>query len=338
MSLRPLPDADQARLFEVLVRRFGVAPAHVAQVQGGWSAKAFRVDTGDKRYFLKEYDRTQRSVLPWIDRIDSYIYVQGYLAKTPRLRGRMVAPVCAPQGEYKIQEGDRVYLLFDYEEGATVGFGKLNALQMRELAQILAELHEFGEEIPCDMSGLAEDISLWFCDELRAFLKSGHKGGPGVAMRRHGQIWEAAVDETLRLKKTVRLSAPKLCLCHTDAHGNNVMKGERLVLADWEGLCVAPPEADLFMYARDPLRSVFFGAYCDARAGFVLDADMLRFYLLRRQVEDAWADVLRLVNDHPDEGETRELYRQLQACAENAEALLSAAPPVDKIRRPTDAG
>jgi thiamine kinase-like enzyme len=34
-------------------------------------------------------------------------------------------------------------------------------------------------------------------------------------------------------------------LCHTDAHGWNLMQNQNLMLIDWEGLKLAPVEADL---------------------------------------------------------------------------------------------
>jgi Ser/Thr protein kinase RdoA (MazF antagonist) len=293
--------ADQAALERhrgVLAREFGIKAARVEEVRGGWSARAFLVETREARYFLKVYDGAQQAVLPWIERIDSYIPVLGWLSKTAQLRGRVVTPVPAPGGGFKVESGAEVYLLFDFVDGLTPGV--LNRGQLAELADILARLHALGTEIPVDVDELWEDTSILFCDRLNAFLNADG-GAPGDFLRPHEAALKAAIEQTLRLRDTVRLKAAQLSLCHTDAHGNNVIESDRLVLADWEGLCVAPAEADLFMYAGDPNWDAFIGAYRAARPGFELNKDMLRFYQSRRYLEDIWYYLTRLLHDHPDQ-------------------------------------
>lgn len=309
LSRTPADTATLNRHRDILAHGFGVQPVGIVEVRGGWSARAFAVHTQQRRYFLKVYDGTQQAVQPWIERIDHYIPVLGRLAQTPQLQGRIVTPVAAPDGQYKVESGTDVYLLFDYVEGTTPG--TLNREQLTELAGILAGLHGVDVEGLAGLEGLQEDTSLWFCEKLGAFLDADNPGMLGDFLRPHRAALRAAIGDTLRLCDTVRLCVAPCVLCHTDAHGNNVIQGHRLVLADWEGLCVAPVEADLFMYAGDANWDAFLGAYRAARPGFVLDEDMLRFYQCRRYLEDIWYYVMRLLHDHPDQRETDEVFVRL---------------------------
>jgi thiamine kinase-like enzyme len=96
-------------------------------------------------------------------------------------------------------------------------------------------------------------------------------------------------------------------LCHGDAHGNNVIQGERLVLVDWEDLRLAPPEADLFIHAWHPHGDVLLKSYSAACHGYQINHELLFFYVLRRRIEDVWVDIQRLTEESPDEVETEKL-------------------------------
>lgn len=50
-----------------------------------------------------------------------------------------------------------------------------------------------------------------------------------------------------------------MVLCHTDAHGWNLIQSNKLVLVDWEGLRLAPPEADLNMFTKKRILGYFSG-------------------------------------------------------------------------------
>ncbi len=307
----PIDKATLKKHQDILAHKFCVQSVEIKEVHGGWSARAFAVETNEKRYFLKVYDSTQQAVQPWIERIDHYISVLGWLAQTAALQGRIVTPVATPKGEYKVESGTNVYLLFDYVDGPTLG--TLNCEQLTELASILARLHGLEVEGLADLAELQEDTSLLFCQRLGEFLSSEHQGGNlGNFLQPYRATLLAAIHRTLRLRDSVRLGAPPLSLCHTDAHGNNVIQGDKLVLADWEGLCVAPVEADLFMYTSDPNWDAFIGAYRLSRPGFVLNEDMLLFYQCRRYLEDIWYYLTRLLHDHPGEKEAEEVYIRLR--------------------------
>jgi thiamine kinase-like enzyme len=86
-------------------------------------------------------------------------------------------------------------------------------------------------------------------------------------------------------------------LCHTDAHEWNLMQGSRLMLLDWEGMRLAPAEADLFMFAGKAYWKTFWKCYSDIRQGYVPDPIAMRFYTIRRKLEDIWAFMERILYD-----------------------------------------
>ena len=57
---------------DIVKERFGINPKAVHEARGGFSAKAYRVDAGDRAYFLKVYDKSLPTMQPFIRRIDTY--------------------------------------------------------------------------------------------------------------------------------------------------------------------------------------------------------------------------------------------------------------------------
>lgn len=298
----------------VLREHYGIDARTLCEVPGGWSARAYRAGSPTGDYFLKVYDKTMQSVAPWIRRIDVYMPALVWLSRNTALRGHIAYPVLTTDGAYKREDARYVYVLFDYIEGVTVGFGKpISDAQARELAWALAQLHGMGRDMPMYTPALEEDDSMPFCAELDALIRSDAPRPERLreSMRAHEPMLLDAVARIWRLYETVRKGAARVCLCHADLHGNNMMQADRLVIVDWEDLRVAPPESDLFMFLHEPERRAMFDAYLAARPGFKIDLRMLAFYRLRRMADDIWYDVSRLLHDHPDEEETEELYARL---------------------------
>ncbi|MCL2774718.1 MAG: aminoglycoside phosphotransferase family protein [Oscillospiraceae bacterium] len=309
---------------ELLSDYFDISPNDVREIKGGWSAKAYRVESANNMYFLKAYDKSLMSVQPWINRIGDYIPVLGWLSETPELRGRIVKPVKSLNGDYKIEMQNHVFLLFDYVTGDTPGKNGLTCRQLAELAEILALLHCFDEHAPCDTSGLHEDISLDFCIKLERYLSAAEERDElSRLVFKEADILHSAIDKTIWLRDTVRLNAQPIVLCHADAHKYNVIQSRRLVLADWEDLRLAPAESDLFMYALDPNWNEFLNAYKSIRHDFHINIDLLNFYLIRRRLDDIWADISRILYDNPSKDETLHCYELLKVSFSETRQLLN---------------
>ncbi|MDI5791191.1 phosphotransferase [Bacillus licheniformis] len=81
------------------------------------------------------------------------------------------------------------------------------------------------------------------------------------------------MESALSLADDLKCSGRRLALCHTDVHGWNLMKtGGELILIDWEGLKLAPVEADLMFFANQPYAQEF----CAFTARLIKDLKSIR--------------------------------------------------------------
>lgn len=306
----------------VLREAYGLPVQRVEEVRGGWSARAFRADTAEAAYFLKVYDRALPSTAPWVARIGDYLPPLYYLSQSTPLRGRVPTPVLTAEGAYQHADERFVYVLFDFIQGHTVGFGHVTSAHARELAEAVAVLHGYGADMPGVTDRLqeaAEDLS---CQELAAMLREGMP----EALAPAEDFLAQAVSRTEHLRRTVRRPVEGLGLCHGDLHGNNLMQGERLVLVDWEDLRLAPPEADLFMFAGEPYWEDFLAVYQAARPDFRLNPPLLYFYRLRRRVEDIYYFASRLFEERPDAATEAVIRNRLAEQYRDTRALLLEDP------------
>lgn len=314
---------------EILAGQFGIAADSVTEVQGGWAAAAYRVDTAGRRYFLKAYDKGRPTVRHWTARIDHYIPALAWLAENTELGQCVPRPLYTSDGRYKAEDEKGIYLLFPFIEGVTIGLRPLTRPQTVELAGIIGELHRHGSQLPFACDGLEEVISLPFCTALNDFLDDIHKqtGRLRDLLKPWVPMLYRAVNITVRLRDTARKDCETLVLCHTDAHNWNLMQGDRLILIDWEGLCLAPPEADLFMFEGCEFFGDFLEAYSRVHPDYRLNREMLLFYLFRRRMEDIWEFIAQLLYDKPDECKADTIYRSLDSEFAGTEKLLNRYDP-----------
>jgi len=293
----------------ILASKYGIISSALSRVPGGFSAKAYRV-TGESGadYFLKVYDRSLPTTNFFVERIDVYMPLLDWLSASPNLQGRVLTPIKTLGGAYKAESGNCVYVLFLFVNGVVPGIHGMTHGQTIELAEILARLHDVGEIAPLEKHGLAEDVSLSFCERLKGYLTKMTKDDIFYDIfASNTDMLVAAVGEIQCLRDAVRIGYSPLVLCHGDAHGNNVIQSERLVLADWEDLRIAPAEADLFIYEWHEHGDTLLEAYALARRDYRINRELLYFYVLRRRIEDVWVDVQRLTEESPYEVEAAKL-------------------------------
>lgn len=314
-------------LIQLLKSEYGIDSNYISPAPGGFSTKAaYRVASADgAEYFVKVYDKSLPTTRFFVERIDMYMPVLDWLSSTPTLRGRILTPVQSCEGAYKVETDSDVYILFLFVCGEVPGVQGMTRAQTVELAKTLALLHDITETVQVEMSGLAEDISLPFCEQLAQYLSKAppEHGALHDLISPHADLLLSAINETLLLRDTIRLGYTPLVLCHGDAHGNNVIQSDCLVLADWEDLRLAPAEADLFISAWHPHGDILLEAYAAARRGYRVNRELLSFYILRRRIEDVWVDIQRLTEESPDEVETAKLLDWIQRGIEEVRALYS---------------
>lgn len=284
----------------LMARDFGLAPDALAKTQGGWTADAYAVETGLGRFFLKIYDGSRPSILPWIKRIDSWLPAFLALCGNPLLAPHLPRPHPAPSGAFLVRRADKTALLFSFIEGETLGEKALSPAQAAELANIVAALHQSAPGLGHSLGAIAEDLSLAFLKELKDPLASTQKTPPGLTrlIKANATALSEACETLTALRNEARAPCARLAVCHADLHGWNLMQGDKLYLLDWEGLVLAPPEADLFMLRGSPREKDFFDAYRQARPGFAPDERLIAYYRLRRTLEDLW-DFIVQVRDDP---------------------------------------
>lgn len=113
------------------------------------------------------------------------------------------------------------------------------------------------------------------------------------------------IIKTYKLAEKLKREGLKNVLCHTEIHHWNMMQGENLVIIDWEGLKLAPPEHDLFSIILKPYGNNFLNEYFKFMPNYKPNQEVLEFYFLRRKLEDIWEWVELLHYGNP-EGEARE--------------------------------
>lgn len=287
-------------LFSVLRKQYALEPKRIRSVSGGWSALAYKVDCVEHSYFMKVYEKKNASTAYWTALLDDYMPILVWLSHESPLCGYVPNPILTMDGGFHCQDDNHIFVLYDFIEGETVGDMPLTHHQVLELAQIMAKLHTLGAFMPFDVKALEEDFSLPFLIKLEVFLDRGLADSPS-------DLWEIAGPyKALLYEKTGELShladilkqsgAPKT-LCHTDAHGWNLMKGSRLMLIDWEGMRFAPAEADLFMFFGKAFWDTFLECYSNLRQGYMPVPLAMRFYTIRRKLEDIWAFMERIHYD-----------------------------------------
>ena len=288
---------------QMLLLEYGIKALSLEAVPAGWSASAWKVHTGSGDYFLKVYDKNKPSTKGWVERIDAYMPAVLWLNENTRLRGKMIAPILAKDGAYKKEDADYLYMVFPFIYGQTIGGGRLSPGQAREIAQIVAALHQYDTGIPVNTTSLRETFDVSFCTDLAGWLENTNHVEPmDDVFTEHKKELIYAIAALEGEAASLRNAPIRYALCHTDIHGWNLMQGESLFLIDWEGLRLAPVEADLFSFTdtfffADAWQD-FMAVYQAAHQDYRVNEDAMRFFRLRRRLEDIHAFAQSLLMDN----------------------------------------
>lgn len=297
---------------EVLLQYYNIHNPQLNPVQPGWSALAYRVEEGDKLYFLKEYDKTRYSSQVWIEGIDQYMPTLLWLGEHSPLRGRIPRVIRTANGSYKYEDETRVYILFDWIEGTTPRDEPLTKSQLASLAEIIGSLHSFDEQIPTSTSVARENYDIPFFESLMSRAQHADENIP----KEHLQVIIEKLHQLVEVASSLTaLNLPHV-LCHNDIHGWNVIaKGDELKLLDWEGLNFAPPEADLFMFKYERYWgrrwNEFVEVYCKVHSQLEINETAMRFFQLRRRLNDVDEFINNIVLDNENDDVIADARRAL---------------------------
>ncbi|RXZ80893.1 aminoglycoside phosphotransferase family protein [Paenibacillaceae bacterium] len=292
-------------LSRILKSHYNIDSAAIVPQQGGWAALAYKVTDSSQHYFLKVYEKDRSSTSKWTALIDHYVPIIVWLGNNSGLQGKLPQPLPTISGAYKCEDDDGIYLLYRYIDGQTIGNQQLNMTQVRQLAGIIAELHGYGANLPLNTAAIREDFEVSFLQPLSRALDEDNADIP-QALQEMIRPWlkqlrklTATVDTLAAQLKHAKLN---ISLCHTDIHNWNLMQsGQQLMLIDWEGLKLAPVEADMMSLVDKPYYDDFIGVYQSIRPEFAIHSEALQFYRARRKLEDIWEFMEQLLYDKQDD-------------------------------------
>lgn len=293
------PDLDPAALVAVVRSAFGLDVESVTFLPAG-TAHAFRAQGPGGRSFLKVMPDS-----PYGKRVTARALAEVPLLRALRSSGVLPhVPVPLP-----MQDGGWVaalggFRVFAYEWIDAVNTGDSWNRALPELAALLGRLHGASamlrREVP-ELPMPPEDFQLPFEADLVASLDTLRElpetARPALTALRdlllpHADTVQHVLELARARSRFASSGSPALVVCHTDAHGGNVMRDPTgsLWVIDWETARLAPPEHDLWMLgARLP---ELLPAYLRGLGhSFTPDAELLAFYVLRRPLEDIAEDL-----------------------------------------------
>ncbi|MBU5345795.1 aminoglycoside phosphotransferase family protein [Paenibacillus lautus] len=286
------------RLQNMLKDYYGLEHTEITPQQGGWAALAFRVRDVKHTYFLKEYEKSRASTLKWTALIDDYVPVLLWLEEHSRLKGKIPVPILTKDGSYQCEDDEGIYLLYEYIAGDTIADTELTKDQVRQLAEMIAELHRYGEEVPLVTSAMKESYTVPFLEQLRSALDGELPYYLGKVLFHHIDSLKKLMLKIEELSEALKKRDLRMALCHTDVHGWNLMStGQQLKLIDWEGLKLAPVEADMMSFVDEPYFSEFMRIYANTHSQYEVNIEALTFYQGRRKLEDVGEFMEQLLYD-----------------------------------------
>ena len=297
-------------MFEkILKSNCNIETKSITQIEGGWSALAYIVEDFDNiKYLLKVYEKSRASTTYLTSKIDAYMPIIEWLNVNTKLKGKIIHPLSTLSGSFKCADKENIYLLSTYIEGSNLLALNLTTSQVKDLASIVVELHSHGKDIPISTQLIKEDFDIEFTNKITSHLEQIDTLNaplkeliqPSALHILHG------IKLLTELSTVLKNSNLKSCLCHTDIHEGNILQTESgIVLIDWEGLKLAPAEADFFDIVRKDWQSIFFKKYKEIHPSYESNLDCLKFYQLRRILEDIWEFIEQLQYDEQSEEEQK---------------------------------
>lgn len=289
------------KLINIIKMQYGIDCTSIEERPGGWSALAYRVSDGFSDYFLKVYDKNRASTQRLTSLIDIYIPILLRFNKNPKLFGKVPTPLLTMTKQTKFEDEEGVYLLYWYIDGETIGDKALTNKQVEQLSDIISAIHSFSiSSFTTNAADLIEDFSLPFLDPLKNILIDEVSVPTDLnrLLAVGKEMLLRLMSTTQALSVTLQQNPPAMLLCHTDIHGWNLMYNDDcLILVDWEGLKIAPPEADMMFIIDHAYSEEFLQTYRKIHPDYIVDQNALAFYKSRRKLEDIWEFIEQLLYD-----------------------------------------
>lgn len=278
------------RIKTIMKVHYNTDITNIRSLKGGWASLAYQVSNNNNQFFLKVYEKSRSSTRQLTRSINNYVPIIEWLTHNSELKEKISVPLLADDGSYKCEDDYGIYLLYDYINGETIGNQELKDTQVYQLSGIISTLHSYGQEIPIDTSSIKENFEVPFLQFFSNILKRENNQIP-IEIRESVSSCipqlKDVINKVEKLAAYLKNSDLRMALCHTDLHNWNLMQtSKQLILVDWEGLKIAPVEADLMFFVNKPYFNTFLRRYQETHKNFKLNLDALHFYQGRRKLED----------------------------------------------------
>jgi thiamine kinase-like enzyme len=311
---------SRSLLKEIINKAYQLSVIDISQQQGGWASLAFKVkNTENKKYFLKVYEKARASTQKLTKYINYYMPVIDWLNEHSDLNNKIIQPIKTVTGEYKYEDSCNIYLLTNYIEGTTIGEKGLSPNQVQQLADIISELHSFTKkDIPLNLEVITEDFDVSFSNKIQELLLNADtlKDDIKAVLLPYLDNIYKSLEQLLNYSERLKKQKLNFVLCHRDIHHWNLRQAsQNLVLIDWEGLNVAPPEADICLLHNQPYFKTFYTLYKKRHPDYILNQDVLLFYKHKRKLEDIFEFIEQLQFDSMTEQNRKQsLYYLTNEC------------------------
>ncbi len=276
---------------------------------GGYVADVFLIETATHVGWLKCYDRHRAITHRVLAQASFYLHVTHWLSQHSALANRITAPIPTLDGQFIIDSGDRfVAIMFTYVHGMTLRESVMTEAQRHHLVTTVALLHSATTAVPKATVSVIEDFAAPWAPTLAHMLDDQwHHVAPDVQTLllpcRHSL--QSLLVQFVHAELHYRAHPPPMVLCHTDIHGYNIIvDGGHTTLLDFEGLKIAPVEHDLMFWVDDNAWPDMLTSYQEIRPNVVPQPALVRFYQVRRLLEDVYDYLEQLVVEQPT-GELR---------------------------------
>ena len=298
----------------IIQDRYGIDLASIEYMPVGFVGIHFKaVDKDGRGYFLTVYDGSRLAqittkrlsfILPAVHYLQTSGQFTDLAAPIPDLYGKLWATYKGmPVIVYPFLDG---HLLA--EEGNDTGKRSI------ELGRLVAHLH--AAELASNIENpIREQFKFHFEAPLReslAVLEDVHPGAARSTLALRDLLLpqkdkiSQLFNRLYELAHSLRQISPPFVICHTDIHPWNVIRTRdgKLTIIDWEGICLAPAEHDLFGFTGSGF-GTFLQAYYAAGGRHSLTAEGFAFYFYRRNLEDLTDFISRILDE--DGGEARNM-------------------------------
>ncbi|PYE48989.1 phosphotransferase enzyme family protein [Deinococcus yavapaiensis] len=304
MSAEPL--LDRAAFLAWLGRTYDVALDHLEFLPLG-TTPAYRAVGPERRLFVKLVQST-----PFGKMLLGRLEAEGPLLQAlrrHRVLNRVPKVVSSKAGRTLERFEDVTVLAYEWIDARPLGEQWSNTLD--ELAGLLGRLHAASDVLTAVVPRFPtppEDFALPFeadlrldLDRLRRGQLSERRGSRAlrVLLRPMERHLTRLFEQARAFAEQARSHSNAFVVCHTDAHGGNVLRDANgdLWLIDWETARLAPREHDLWML-HDGLREVLPAYEAALGRRVTPHGGTLGFYLYRRVLEDLAVDVRAIVREN----------------------------------------